>query len=100
PGGREWVDRLLGLATEALRPLVTRLAVEGLRVDLDDEERYASGMLTALELISVERAVEQLKSQMQRTNPVEEQQGFNRLFAELVALEQQRRVLKDRAAGS
>jgi DNA primase len=57
-------------------------------------------MLAALELVSVARAIEQLKSRMQRTNPVDEQQEYNRLFGELVALEQQRRVLKDRAAGS
>ncbi|MEV4093205.1 DNA primase [Streptosporangium saharense] len=100
PGGREWVDRLLGVSTEALRPLVTRLAVEELRADLDGEGRYASAMLAALELISVGRSIEQLKSRMQRTNPVEEQQEYNRLFAELVALEQQRRVLRDRASGS
>jgi DNA primase len=37
---------------------------------------------------------------MQRTNPVEEQQEYNRLFGELVALEQQRRLLKERIASS
>ncbi|MEV8635811.1 DNA primase [Streptosporangium sp. NPDC051023] len=100
PGGREWVDRLLAGVTDTMRPVVTRFAVEELRADLADEERYASAMLAALELISVARAIEQLKSRMQRTNPVEEQQEYNRLFAELVALEQQRRVLKERASGS
>ncbi|ACZ85331.1 DNA primase [Streptosporangium roseum] len=99
-GGREWVDRLLGGVTDALRGVVTRFAVEELRADVASEERYASAMLAALELVSVVRAIEQLKSRMQRTNPVEEQQEYNRLFGELVALEQQRRVLKERAAGS
>ncbi|MFD8559744.1 DNA primase [Streptosporangium canum] len=99
-GGREWVDRLLGGVTDALRGVVTRFAVEELRADVASEERYASAMLAALELVSVVRAIEQLKSRMQRTNPVEEQQDYNRLFGELVALEQQRRVLRERAAGS
>ncbi|MFF5213428.1 DNA primase [Streptosporangium sp. NPDC000396] len=99
-GGREWVDRLLGGATDSLRGVVTRFAVEEIRADLANEERYASAMLAALELISVSRAIEQLKSRMQRTNPVEAQQEYNRLFGELVALEQQRRVLRERAAGS
>ncbi|MET8338915.1 DNA primase [Streptosporangium canum] len=99
-GGREWVDRLLGGVTDALRGVVTRFAVEELRADVASEERYASAMLAALELVSVVRAIEQLKSRMQRTNPVEEQQEYNRLFGELVALEQQRRVLRERAAGS
>ncbi|MGV9778273.1 DNA primase [Streptosporangium sp. NPDC003464] len=99
-GGREWVDRLLEGVSDALRGVVTRFAVEELRADVANEERYASAMLAALELVSVARAIEQLKSRMQRTNPVEEQQDYNRLFGELVALEQQRRVLKERAAGS
>lgn len=100
-GGRPWVDLLLGgVPDETLRGLVTRFAVEAIRADLADEERYASAMLAALELISVTRAIERLKSRMQRTNPVEEQQDYNRLFAELVALEQQRRGLRERAAGS
>ncbi|WP_406317556.1 DNA primase [Streptosporangium sp. NBC_01639] len=99
-GGREWVDRLLAEVTDALRGVVTRFAVEELRADVASEERYASAMLAALELVSVTRAIEQLKSLMQRTNPVDEQQDYNRLFGELVALEQQRRVLKERAAGS
>ncbi|MDP9845579.1 DNA primase [Streptosporangium lutulentum] len=99
-GGREWVDRLLAGADDVLRGVVTRFAVEELQADLANEERYASAMLAALELISVARAVEQLKSRMQRTNPVEEQQEYNRLFGELVALEQQRRLLKERIATS
>ncbi|MDP9861441.1 MULTISPECIES: DNA primase [Streptosporangium] len=99
-GGREWVDRLLESADDALRGLVTRFAVEEVRVDLTSEERYAAGMLVALELITVTHALDQLKSRMERTNPVEQQQDYNRLYGELVALEQQRRVLKERAAGS
>ncbi|MER6826607.1 DNA primase [Streptosporangium sp. NPDC000563] len=99
-GGREWVDLLLRGAEDSLRGVVTRFAVEELRADLASEERYASAMLAALELVSVTRAIERLKSRMERTNPVDEQQEYNRLFGELVALEHQRRVLRERAAGS
>jgi DNA primase len=99
-GGREWVDRLLAEVSDSLRGVVTRFAVEELRADLSNEERYASDLLAALELVSVARAIEQLKSRMQRTNPVDEQQEYNRLFGELVALEQQRRLLKERIASS
>ena len=55
---------------------------------------------TRLEATAVDRAIAQVKSRIQRLNPVDEQQEYNRLFGELVALEQQRRVLRDRAAGS
>ncbi|GAA5045033.1 DNA primase [Thermocatellispora tengchongensis] len=100
PGGREWVDRLLAGATENLRPLITRLAVETLRADLDNEERYGAAMLAALEAISTDRAIAQVKARLQRLNPVDEVQEYNRLFGELVALEQQRRLLRERAAGT
>ena len=33
-------------------------------------------------------------------NPVEEQAGYNRMFGDLVALEQRRKVLTDRARGA
>ncbi|GAA1277177.1 DNA primase [Sphaerisporangium rubeum] len=98
PGGREWVDRLLG-ATEdgAVRAMVTRFAVEPLRADLADEERYGAAVLARLAEVAVTRALVQIKARMERLNPVEQQQEYNRLFGELVALEQQRRVFRERA---
>ncbi|MEV4746718.1 DNA primase [Streptosporangium sp. NPDC049248] len=99
-GGREWVDRLLNGVSDSLRGLLTRFAVEEIRADLTSEERYAVGLLVALELTTVTRVLDQLKSRMERTNPVEEPEEYKRLYAELVALEQQRRVLRERAAAS
>ncbi|MFG1859890.1 DNA primase [Microbispora bryophytorum] len=108
PGGREWVDRLLEQADAAapgetgvdLRSLVTRFAVEAMRADNDVEERYGAAVLAKIQEVAVGRAVAQVKSRLQRLNPVEEQQEYNRLFGELVALEQQRRVLRERASGA
>ncbi|MEU7879978.1 DNA primase [Microbispora bryophytorum] len=108
PGGREWVDRLLEQADAAapgetgvdLRSLVTRFAVEAVRADNDVEERYGAAVLAKIQEVAVGRAVAQVKSRLQRLNPVEEQQEYNRLFGELVALEQQRRVLRERASGA
>ncbi|WP_405139774.1 DNA primase [Sphaerisporangium sp. NBC_01403] len=101
PGGREWVDLLLQ-ATEddALRALATRFAVEALRADMASEERYGPAVLARLAENAVTRALVQIKAKMQRLNPVEQQQDYNRLFGELVALEQQRRVLRERAVGA
>ncbi|GII27068.1 DNA primase [Planotetraspora mira] len=108
-GGREWVDRLLEQAGSAsatgeqgadLRSMTTRFAVEALRADTAVEERYASAMLAKLHETAVGRALTQVKSRLQRLNPVEEQQEYKRLFGELVALEQQHRVLRERAAGA
>lgn len=100
PGGRQWVDRLMEQAPdEAVRGLVTRFAVEAIKADSHVEERYGAAMLAAIEAVAVDRAIAQVKTRMQRLNPVEEQAEYNKLFGELVALEQQRRVLRERAAG-
>ena len=45
------------------------------------------------------RRIADLKSRLQRTNPVEHPADYNRMFGELVALEQHRRTLRDRAVG-
>jgi DNA primase len=99
-GGREWVDRLMEHAhEEGTRALVTRFAVEPIHADAHAEERYANDIMAAAEAMPVDRAIAQVKSRIQRLNPVEEQQEYNKLFGELVALEQRRRVLRDRLAG-
>ncbi|RCG32779.1 DNA primase [Sphaerisporangium album] len=101
PGGRDWVDILLGATNDdGLRGLVTRFAVEPLRADLEGEERYGAAVLARLSEVAVTRALVQVKAKMERLNPVEQQQEYNRLFGELVALEQQRRVLRERAVGA
>ncbi|MEU8269809.1 DNA primase [Sphaerisporangium sp. NPDC049002] len=101
PGGREWVDLLLQhTEDDALRALATRFAVEPVRSDLASEERYGAAVLARLAEIAVTRALFQIKAKMERLNPVEQQQDYNRLFGELVALEQQRRVLRERAVGA
>ena len=41
------------------------------------------------------RRIADLKSRLQRTNPVEHQADYNKMFGELVALEQHRRTLRD-----
>ncbi|GLW97834.1 hypothetical protein Misp02_19210 [Microtetraspora sp. NBRC 16547] len=100
PGGQEWVERLLAAANDELRPALTRFAVEELRTEAGGEERYGAAVLARLLETAVGRSVAQIKARLQRLNPVEEQQEYNRLFGELIALEQQRRVLRDRAAGA
>ena len=45
------------------------------------------------------RRIADVKSRLQRTNPVEQAADYNRMFGELVALEQHRRSLRERAIG-
>lgn len=100
--GASWVTQLresCGDDRETVS-LITALAVEPLRSDSEASERYAEAQLARLEELSVTRSVTELKSRLQRLDPVEQQSQYNRLFGELVALEQQRRVLRERAIGA
>nr|WP_062340062.1 DNA primase [Herbidospora sakaeratensis] len=100
PGGREWVEILLAAVSDDLRQLLTRLAVDPVKVETSSEERYGTAVLAKLQEVTVGRQLDALKARMQRLNPIDEQGDYNRMFAELVALEQQRRVLRERAAGA
>jgi len=102
-GGREWAERLRAAAPDdRARGFVTRLAVEPLRAPRSDgeaDDRYADAVLARVEELSVSREIAVIKSRLQRLSPVEEA-GYNRMFGDLVALEQRRKVLSERAAGA
>ncbi len=100
---RKWVSRLRDTAPDdQTRGYVTRLAVEPLRVPRADGEpdaRYADAVLARLEEIAVSRRISEIKSRLQRLNPVESA-AYNRTFGDLVAMEQRRKSLLERAAGA
>ena len=56
-------------------------------------------MLARVEELAVSREIAAIKSRLQRMNPVAEQAEYNRMFGDLIALEQRRKVLIERAAG-
>ncbi|MFT4218575.1 MAG: DNA primase [Micropruina sp.] len=60
---------------------------------------YAAEYVAKLRLLSVARTIAELKSKLQRTNPVDDQPRYNRMFATLLELERQRRELNEIAAG-
>jgi DNA primase len=103
-GGREWAERLRGGAPDdRARGFVTRLAVEPLRVPRSDGEadaRYADSVLARLEELSVSREIARIKSRLQRMSPVDEESAYNRMFGDLVALEQRKKTLHDRSGGA
>jgi DNA primase len=103
-GGPEWAARLRDAAPgDSARAFVTGLAVEPLEApgaDGEPDARYADGVLARLEELSVSRQIAAVKSRLQRMNPVEEQAAYNRLFGDLVALEQRRKVLFGRTEGA
>jgi DNA primase len=99
--GEAWVTELRDAADdERVRSLVTALAVEPLRSDTEPDARYAGAVLSRLQEFAVTRRVAELKPQLQRVNPVEEPERYGRVFAELIALEQSIRALRERGAGA
>ena len=100
---REWVSRLLGAApNDVARMFLTRLAVEPVEApgaDGEPDARFAAGVLARVEELAVSRQIMAVKSRLQRMNPVTEQTGYNRLFGDLVALEQRRKQLLEQEDG-
>ena len=103
-GVQEWVARLRDAAPDdQIRGFVTRLAVEALRVPRADGEpdtRYADAVLARVEELAVSRRIAEVKSRLQRLNPVDARPEYNRTFGDLVALEQRRKALVEKAAGA
>jgi DNA primase len=101
---QQWVARLRDAAPDdQVRGFVTRLAVEALRVPRADGEpdaRYADAVLARVEELAVSRRISEVKSRLQRLNPVDAQPEYNRTFGDLVALEQRRKALVEKAAGA
>jgi DNA primase len=101
---REWAERLrAGAPDDRARGFVTRLAVEQLRApssDRDADARYAEAVLARVEELSVSREIARIKSRLQRMNPVDEQSAYNRMFGDLVALEQRKKTLTGHSGGA
>lgn len=99
-GGDDWVSRLRDKAEdEHVQSALSALAVAPLRVRGEPDERVAAAWLARPQELAMLRRVEQLKSRLQRTNPVDEQAAYNRMFGQLMGLEQRCRELRERIIG-
>jgi DNA primase len=98
---RDWAAALREAAPDdRVRAFVTELAVEPVQVSGEPDEKYADVILARVGELSVGREIAGIKARLQRMNPEEDQAGYGRMFGELVALEQRRKWLLNRAAGS
>jgi DNA primase len=99
-GGPEWVARLAEAAeTDSIRDLMTELAVEPLQAVDESDARYAEALLVRLEEMALTRRIQELKSRLQRLNPVENAEEYNRMFGELIELERGKKGLRAKAVG-
>ena len=83
----------------AAKALVGELAVEPLRVDGEVDPRYVSSTLARLQIGAVTARIRDLKSRVQRLNPVAHKDEYLTLAGELFSLEQHARALREQAAG-
>jgi DNA primase len=98
---RDWAAALLEAAPDdRARAFVTELAVETLQVPGEPDEKYADVVLARVGELAVGREIAAVKARLQRMNPEEDQTAYGRMFGDLVALEQRRKWLLDRATGS
>jgi DNA primase len=99
-GGPSWVESVREACADlGARALVSALAVEPPKYDGEPDPRYVTVTLAGLQLPLVGRRLAELKSKMQRMNPVTEADEYRRLFGDLASLEQQRRGLHEQVIG-
>ncbi|HYO39892.1 MAG TPA: toprim domain-containing protein, partial [Nocardioidaceae bacterium] len=99
PGGEVWVAKLRDSVSDpAVASALSALAVEPLMVT-EPTPAYVAAHVFRLQEVTALRAIADLKSRLQRTSPVEQATDYNRMFGELVALEQHRRTLREKAIG-
>jgi DNA primase len=98
---RDWAAALLEAAPDdQARAFVTELATEPLQVPGEPDEKYADVVLARVGELAAGREIAAIKARLQRMNPEEDQAAYGRMFGELVAFEQRRKWLLNRAAGS
>ncbi len=96
--GTAWAEAVRDEAPSAVAPLVTQLAVTPLPADTDDAlARYAASVVLRLAEVEVSRRVGVMRSRVQRLDAGDP--GAAEAFAELLAVESQRRALRERIAG-
>ncbi len=99
--GAVWIEKVREACTDlAGRALVGELAVDPLHLAGEPDPRYVEVTLARLQLPRVTGRIRELKSKLQRLNPVQHVDEHLRLFGELVSLEAHARGLREKAAGS
>lgn len=88
------------ISDERMKTLFTELTVEPIRSDGEVSARYIESIVARLREVGISRSIADLKSNLQRLNPVENPDEYNSAFAALVALETARRGLHELSIGS
>ena len=91
-----WINGLRDFApNDAERDFLTRLVVEPIEFYGELDERFAREVLSTVKTHSINRQETNLKSELSRLDAVTQAEEHNRVFAELMALNQQKRALQE-----
>ena len=100
PASEVWLPKLRALTTEpAMTQALNVLATERAFSKRELDATYFREIACRLQELTAKRRIYEIKSKLQRTNPVEESAEYNRMFGELIALEAHARNLRERAIG-
>ena len=83
---------------EKIFQLMAKLA-EDIPANRDIDAGYIATHLFRLQELTVLRRIDEVKSRLQRTNPLDNPTDYNKMFGELAALEQHRRTLREKIVG-
>jgi len=96
-----WGARVRGhVADPEVQRVLAHLALDPLRATGVPDATLVDALVARVQELTVTRHIAAVKSKLQRTNPLESATEYNRMFGDLVALEQQRRQLREKAIGS
>ncbi len=100
-GDPGWAGRVRSAATDpAVSSAISALGVEPVLTAKEPDAAYVTQYVVRLLELTTARRVAEVKSRLQRTNPVEQPAEYNKMFGELAALEQHRRTLRNRMGGA
>ena len=92
-------DLLEKCDSDELKSLITELTVEPIRTDGEVSDRYITSIFARLREVALSRSIAEIKSTLQRLNPVENDAQYQEIFGQLVGMEAARRVQKELALG-
>ncbi|WP_316667236.1 DNA primase [uncultured Propionibacterium sp.] len=94
-----WAEQVQAATPDpTARQLEVALLVEPLLSE-EPTERYAAAYTSKLRMLTTMRRIADLKSRLQRTNPVSDQAGYDEMFARMLALEIDRKQLAEASIG-
>ena len=94
----KWIAAVIAASDEETANHVRALAVEPMPIDRPDE-RYVQAVLARVLELDAGRRIDEIKATIQRNELQDDQEEQSRLLADLLALEQYRRAMREFAVG-